>query len=134
MTTRPLLQRYEPDMKYIGSGESIPCLSADPDGECVLYVDHLADRAKLLAEIERLTPWAKMGAWALETSREEMGGLDGGEIQDAALAFGLLHEVEVTEPCCDECQCAEYDDFPQKCLRIRIPFKPIPLPEKGSDE
>lgn len=65
-----------------------------------------------------MTPWAKMGAWALETSRDEMGDLDGGEIQDAALAFGLLHEVEVSESCCDECRCAEYDDFPQTCIRM----------------
>jgi hypothetical protein len=45
------------------------------------------------------------------------GDVDGGFLQDAALACGLLTPVTATEPCGENCQCAEFDDFPQTCYR-----------------
>lgn len=45
------------------------------------------------------------------------GGLDGGDIQDLAVKHGLLAPVTVTEPCGENCCCAEYADFPQQCFR-----------------
>lgn len=126
------IQRYDADMKYIGSGEYVPVFLPSEHGDAVMYEDHVAALAACAKREELLTAAAKFGMWALETSRENMGDLEGGEIQDKALELGLLHEVVVTEPCCDECRCAEYDDFPQKCIRIRVPFDK-PLPEKGSE-
>lgn len=32
--------------------------------------------------------------------------------------LGLLVKVPVTEPCGDGCNCAEYGDFQQDCLRL----------------
>ena len=62
---------------------------------------------------------SQFGAWALEECRGDNIGndLDGGSIQDKAESLGLLEWVEVAEPCGEVCSCAEYDDFPQKCLR-----------------
>lgn len=70
--------------------------------------------------------FAAFGRWILTQHRgnlNDIGDLDGGEIQDAAIRFGLLHEVEVTEPCSEDCcNCAEYyDEFPAKCLREVYP-------------
>ena len=42
--------------------------------------------------------------------------MDGGDIQDAAVSCGLLNVTEVTEPCGDECNCAEYG-FPAECYK-----------------
>lgn len=53
----------------------------------------------------------------LEESRDLLGDLDGGWLQDKAEEFGLLVLVEVTERCGEHCRCAEYGDFPQECLR-----------------
>jgi hypothetical protein len=65
-----------------------------------------------------LLPYARLGAWTIERSREDWGDIDGGELQDRAVELGILVEVTVTEPCDpDFCQCAEFDDFPQTCLR-----------------
>ena len=41
---------------------------------------------------------------------------DGGDLQDAAVEFGLLETVEVHESCGDNCLCAEFG-FPQTCYR-----------------
>lgn len=43
-------------------------------------------------------------------------GMDGGDIQDAALNSGLLRRVTATQPCGDHCACAEYS-FPSVCCR-----------------
>lgn len=37
--------------------------------------------------------------------------VDGGEIQDAATRFGLLHEKRRTIPCGPGCACAEVCDY-----------------------
>ncbi len=71
-------------------------------------------------EVERLRAAARLGAWALKESRESWSDLDGGALQDKAVELGVMVEVTVTEPCDPEfCQCAEYGDFPQTCIRDR---------------
>mgnify|MGYP001572092811 CR=1 FL=1 len=50
--------------------------------------------------------------------RHDVGDVDGGAIQDWGLELGLLVKVQVTEPCGEECSCAEWDDFPQECIRL----------------
>ncbi len=66
---------------------------------------------------DKSAAFAELGRWVLSEHREYLGDVDGGTIQDKAIELGLLVEVEVTEPCGDDCYCAEWDDFPQKCLR-----------------
>jgi hypothetical protein len=69
-------------------------------------------------ELEALRAFARFGAWALREHRLELGDLDGGSIQDEAIVLGLLHHVPATERCGENCFCAEWDDFPQDCLRL----------------
>lgn len=69
------------------------------------------------AELALLRPLAQFALAVLEESRSELADLDGGWIQDRAEKLGLLVCVPVTEPCGDECRCAEYGAFPQDCLR-----------------
>jgi hypothetical protein len=57
------------------------------------------------------------GAWAAEQFRDELGDVDGGSAQDAMERLGVLVPVTVTEPCGDECRCAEYGDWPMQCYR-----------------
>jgi len=68
-------------------------------------------------ELQRLRPLAQFALAVLEESRSELADLDGGWLQDKAAELGLLVRVPVTEPCGDECRCAEYGAFPQDCLR-----------------
>lgn len=77
-----------------------------------------------------LDPLAIFGRMVLEQSRESFGDVDGGWIQDTAIKCGLLAEVEVTEACGDNCQCAEWDGFPQKCLRLTDAAKAVTVTEK----
>jgi hypothetical protein len=47
-------------------------------------------------------------------------GVEGDEIQEIGLKHGLIEEYTATEPCCDNCVCAEImgdDEFPVKCYR-----------------
>lgn len=45
-------------------------------------------------------------------------GADGFELQELGEKYGLLTPVPVTERCDpDNCNCAEYDDFPMICYR-----------------
>lgn len=44
-------------------------------------------------------------------------GIDGGDIQDVALRYGLLKKVTANEACGEDCDCAQYDDFPMICHR-----------------
>lgn len=64
--------------------------------------------------------WEEFGYWCLTELRGDNLGsdLDGGSAQDKAEELGLLIRVSVTEPCGDQCVCAEYGDFPQECLRM----------------
>lgn len=61
-------------------------------------------------------PLVEFALWALGETRHG-GDLDGGSLQEKAEALGILGRVPVTEPCGEECNCAEYGDFPQDCLR-----------------
>lgn len=61
--------------------------------------------------------YAEFGRRVLDACRDELGDLEGGWLQDQAIECGLLHEVPVTEPCGEVCNCAEYGEFPTKCLR-----------------
>lgn len=40
-----------------------------------------------------------------------------GDIQDAAVEFGLLQAFEVSAPCGEACVCVEYGEFPHICYR-----------------
>jgi hypothetical protein len=63
---------------------------------------------------------AALVAFAREVIRAgwDYGGMDGGEIQDAAEKHGLLVPTQVTEPCSKEgCSCEEFD-FPTTCYRF----------------
>lgn len=71
-----------------------------------------------------LSPLERYALTVLEAHREEIADLDGAFLQDKAEECGLLYYVEVTEPCGDYCRCAEYDDFPQQCLRLKPEFEP----------
>ena len=53
-----------------------------------------------------------------EFCQERGTALDGGWLQEQALKFGVIQPVPVTEPCGENCICAEVDDFPMDCLRI----------------
>jgi len=66
-----------------------------------------------------MTPLEKFGQWCLLEMRSDGGGdLDGGAAQDKAQELGLLGFVTVTEPCGEECRCAEYyAEWPAECLR-----------------
>lgn len=43
-------------------------------------------------------------------------------IQELAVNHGVLVEVTVTEPCGDNCECAEVSDFPLTCYRLAPEF------------
>ena len=45
------------------------------------------------------------------------GDVDGGALQDIAEEHGLIKLVEVNEPCCEDCVCAEVGSFPLECYR-----------------
>jgi hypothetical protein len=55
---------------------------------------------------------------ALRCRTPEIGDWDGGAMQSAMVRAGLLAEVEVTEACGEACICADYDEFPQRCLAL----------------
>jgi len=61
---------------------------------------------------------AALGRWVLRQQREEFGDIDGGALENEAERLGLLVHVRVTEPCGERCQCVEWGDFPQDCLRL----------------
>jgi hypothetical protein len=68
-----------------------------------------------------MSQWEAFGRWCFSELRDNIGDdLEGGAAQDKAEALGLLVRVPVTKPCGENCFCAEYDDFPQECLRPSI--------------
>ncbi len=44
--------------------------------------------------------------------------LDTDTLTGFAMQHCLIHEVDVTEPCGDQCPCAELNNLPGKCYRI----------------
>jgi len=65
-----------------------------------------------MTDLEKLRGFANriMESWPT-------GDVDGGDLQEAAEKFGLIEPHQVTEACCEGCNCAEYGDFPQTCYR-----------------
>lgn len=63
---------------------------------------------------------AEFGRWVLLYHRDnECGDVDGGTLQDHAIALGLLEYVTKDAPCGENCSCAEWTDtWPTQCLRI----------------
>ena len=83
------------------------------------YLERLEDEnRRLQAECDRLRTAAMFGLRVLEDARENLGSDVGGDdIEDWAIAHGLLKSLTVSEPCGDDCSCEGYGDFPQECLR-----------------
>ena len=79
----------------------------------------------MTASAKTLRALAQFGEWVLEELRGENIGndLDGGSAQDKAEELGLLVRVPVTGSCGERCECAEYGDFPQMCLRHAAALK-----------
>ena len=67
-----------------------------------------------------MTPLEKFALAVLAESRDSLGDLDGGWLQDKAEELGLLVRVPVTEPCGEACRC---EDFPSDCLRYSAEVK-----------
>lgn len=85
-------------------------------------IDELTERTYVTEADKK---FAAFGRWCLTQHRENLGDIDGSDIQDAAIGFGLLHEVRVEKPCAEECSCVEYygsDNFPADCLREVYPI------------
>jgi len=83
-----------------------------------LYINPPVDRSPARPEVDTAQKkLADFGLAVIEATREELGDLDGGELQEMAVMAGVLAPVHATEPCAEECRCAEYDDFPQECFR-----------------
>lgn len=69
------------------------------------------------AECERLRHFAGL---AIRAVRGPFVGndWDGGDVQDAMLASGLLEARQVAEPCGENCVCAEVDAIPGECYFV----------------
>ncbi len=67
------------------------------------------------AENERLR---KFVGRVLGEARQYMSDIDGGDVQAWAVECGLLEEWTATEPCGEQCECAEVADFPTRCYRL----------------
>ena len=101
------------------------------------YLDTAQRRAAALGdEVAKLREFAGN---VLGTHREHgCCDIDGSDVQDWALAAGLLHEVEVTESCgAEDCTCMEYygeitAQNPAKCLRLTDAGKAAVAARKGT--
>jgi len=88
--------------------------------------------AELEAERDAMKPWAILGVQCLAESREKgYCDVDGGAVQDVAIALGLLEYVTVDKPCGTDgdCQCADGygpDEWPAQCLRLSALGKEMP--------
>ena len=61
------IQRYDPDLKYIGTGEYVAVLSRSDYGDAVMYEDHLSAVAAVEA---RLAEDAKARAQLVEALKD----------------------------------------------------------------
>lgn len=62
------------------------------------------------------------------------GDVDGGELQDAAVKYGLLAPHEVNDRCGEGCRCADVGDFPLICYRPTVVLQPglaFPIEEES---
>jgi hypothetical protein len=69
------------------------------------------------AMAQQLVSLRGFAAAILPMDEDFIGDVDGGQLQDAAEKHGLLVAIEVSEPCGEGCNCADYGDFPQTCYR-----------------
>ena len=69
----------------------------------------MTNETALLTGADKL---AAFGAWCARKLRYSLGDIDGGDVQDAMERSGVLVRQGVTEPCGEDCKCAEYGDFP----------------------
>lgn len=61
-----------------------------------------------------------------------VGDIDCMAMQDIAEECGVFVPVTVTGPCCEDCECAGWSDFPATCLRINEAIQLwMKLKEKG---
>lgn len=67
------------------------------------------------AEVERLR---KFVGRVLDDARQYMSDIDGGDVQAWAVECGLLEAWTASEPCGEQCECAEVADFPTRCYRL----------------
>jgi len=81
-----------------------PCPAVQPALPC--GADHARDK------------FARLGRWVIERRQDEIGDIDASDVQDKMEMLGILHGVPVTEACGENCQCVQWDDFPQTCLRL----------------
>lgn len=51
--------------------------------------------------------------------------LDGGTIQEMAVAAGVMEQREVTKPCCKTCLCAESGNIPGLCFFTTSDISPF---------
>lgn len=105
------------------------------DGER-LAIEAADEIKRLRAEVAGLREFVGK---VLGTHREHgCCDIDGSDVQDWALAAGLLHEVEVTESCgAEDCACMEYygeitEQYPAKCLRLTDAARAALAARKGT--
>ena len=73
-----------------------------------------------MTSAEHAAALAEFGRKVMSAHRDELDDLDGATLQDLAIECGLLHFVEVAEPCGESCRCAGYyhrEEWPVQCLR-----------------
>ena len=85
----------------------------------------------MIVEIERLTElnqklyeFFKEGVDCAFTAADWYGA----DIQEKAVELGLMHKVEATEPCGENCMCEEIAGFPVDC------YRPVSLQNNIGDE
>lgn len=70
---------------------------------------------------------AALGLAVLKAHRCDSGcDIDGGTLQDMAEKAGALERRTVTEPCCEQCACADCGaDFPTECFFVPEEIEPL---------
>lgn len=66
----------------------------------------------------------------------DFGPMDGGDVEDIGVEFGILKPVTMAAPCGENCACEEYagsSEFPLTCYRFVEPAAPLPLREPSPD-
>ena len=113
-----MLHAAASDLNHVANGGRCEPETLRAHAEALLAFAHA--RLPVLLAAERDAASLRLFAGkAIQAARvNEIGDWDGGEMQDAMVASGLLDEVTVHAPCGDSCRCAEYDDFPQTCYRV----------------
>lgn len=91
-------------------------LNEQPLAQMVYDAERRAEAAKAkVAHYDQLKQFAQ---WVLRPDCVYYEDLEGGEIQDQAEAHGLVVSTLIAEPCCEQCSCAGFADFPVTCYRL----------------